>query len=99
MVSFGGLARKLFGSENDRVVKKYKPRVDAINAMEDDMKALDDEALAAKTEEFKDRLEAGETLDDILIEAFAVAREGALRALGMRPFDVQLIGGMVLHEG
>ncbi|EFL87961.1 preprotein translocase subunit SecA [Ahrensia sp. R2A130] len=99
MVSFGGLARKLFGSENDRVVKKYQPRVDAINALEDEMKALDDAALAAKTEAFRDRLEAGETLNDLEVEAFAVAREGALRALGMRPFDVQLIGGMVLHEG
>ena len=64
-----------------------------------ELKALDDNALAGKTDEFKQRLEAGETLDDILPEAFAVAREAALRALGLRPFDVQLVGGMVLHDG
>ncbi|MEL6503675.1 MAG: preprotein translocase subunit SecA [Pseudomonadota bacterium] len=99
MVSFGGLARKIFGSDNQRQVKKYRPRVEAINALESEMQALSDAELTAKTQEFKQRLADGATLDDILVEAFAVAREGSVRALGMRPFDVQLIGGMILHEG
>ncbi|HEV7305803.1 preprotein translocase subunit SecA [Ensifer sp.] len=98
MVSLGGLARKLFGSSNDRRVRGYKARVDAINALEADMKALSDEALAAKTAEFRKQLEEGKTLDDLLVPAFAVAREAARRVLGLRPFDVQLIGGMILHE-
>ncbi|WP_432345688.1 preprotein translocase subunit SecA [Shinella yambaruensis] len=98
MVSLGGLARKLFGSSNDRRIRSYKPRVDAINALEPEMKALSDEALRAKTVEFREQLAAGKTLDDILVPAFAVAREAALRVLGLRPFDVQLIGGMILHE-
>ncbi|WVT72488.1 preprotein translocase subunit SecA [Sinorhizobium chiapasense] len=98
MVSLGGLARKLFGSANDRRVRGYKGRVDAINALEAEMKALSDEALAAKTVEFRKQLEEGKTLDDLLVPAFAVVREAALRVLGLRPFDVQLIGGMILHE-
>ncbi|MDF8355667.1 preprotein translocase subunit SecA [Ensifer adhaerens] len=98
MVSLGGLARKLFGSSNDRRVRGYKARVDAINALEADMKALSDEALAGKTVEFRKQLEEGKTLDDLLVPAFAVAREAARRVLGLRPFDVQLIGGMILHE-
>ncbi|GLR48929.1 preprotein translocase subunit SecA [Shinella yambaruensis] len=98
MVSLGGLARKLFGSSNDRRIRSYKPRVDAINALEPEMKALSDEALRAKTAEFREQLAAGKTLDDILVPAFAVAREAAFRVLGLRPFDVQLIGGMILHE-
>ncbi|MEC9243816.1 MAG: preprotein translocase subunit SecA [Pseudomonadota bacterium] len=99
MVSLGGLARKVFGSSNDRRVKGFRPRVAAINALEDEMKALSDEALRGKTEEFRKELAAGKSLDDILVPAFAVAREASQRALGMRPFDVQLIGGMVLHDG
>ncbi|WP_292897426.1 MULTISPECIES: preprotein translocase subunit SecA [unclassified Nitratireductor] len=99
MVSLGGLARKVFGSSNDRRVKGFRPRVAAINALEDEMKALSDEALRGKTEEFREELAAGKSLDDILVPAFAVAREASRRALGMRPFDVQLIGGMVLHDG
>ncbi|XHB99567.1 preprotein translocase subunit SecA [Nitratireductor sp. ac15] len=99
MVSLGGLARKVFGSSNDRRVKGFRPRVAAINALEDEMKALSDEALRGKTEEFREELAAGKSLDDILVPAFAVAREASSRALGMRPFDVQLIGGMVLHDG
>ncbi|MHA7882436.1 preprotein translocase subunit SecA [Nitratireductor rhodophyticola] len=99
MVSLGGLARKVFGSSNDRRVKGFRPRVAAINALEDEMKALSDEALRGKTEEFRKELAAGKSLDDILVPAFAVAREASRRALGMRPFDVQLIGGMVLHDG
>ncbi|WP_367717786.1 preprotein translocase subunit SecA [Nitratireductor sp. GISD-1A_MAKvit] len=99
MVSLGGLARKVFGSSNDRRVKGFRPRVAAINALEDEMKALSDEALRGKTEEFRKQLAEGKSLDDILVPAFAVAREASRRALGMRPFDVQLIGGMVLHDG
>lgn len=98
MVSLGGLARKLFGSANDRRVRSYKGRVDAINALETEMEALSDEALAAKTAEFRRELAEGKTLDDLLVPAFAVVREAARRVLGLRPFDVQLIGGMILHE-
>ena len=98
MVSLGGIARKLFGSANDRRVRGYKDRVDAINALEAEMKAMSDEALAAKTVEFRKQLEEGKTLDDLLVPAFAVVREAARRVLGLRPFDVQLIGGMILHE-
>ena len=96
---FGNLAKTLFGSENDRVLKRLAPRVAAINALEPEMEALDDSALAAKTSEFRDRLAAGATLDDLLEEAFAAIREAAKRTLGQRHFDVQLIGGMVLHMG
>lgn len=95
----GGLLKRVFGSVNDRTVAGLRKRVDAINALEDQISALDDEALKAKTDEFRSRLNNGETLDDILEEAFAVVREAAKRALGMRHFDVQLIGGMVLHSG
>ncbi|MFG1287332.1 preprotein translocase subunit SecA [Xanthobacter versatilis] len=94
----GGLARKLFGSANDRRVKGYRPRVQAINALEPELEALSDEALRARTEDFRRQLAEGKTLDDLLVPAFATVREGAKRALGMRPFDVQLIGGMVMHE-
>ncbi len=98
MVSLGGIARKLFGSSNDRRVKSFQPQVAAINALEQQMRALSDEALAAKTVEFRQQLADGKTLDDILVPAFAVAREASRRVLGMRPFDVQLIGGMILHS-
>ncbi|HXV30017.1 MAG TPA: DEAD/DEAH box helicase, partial [Sinorhizobium sp.] len=98
MVSLGGLARKLFGSANDRRVRSYKGRVDDISALETEMQGLSDEALAAKTAEFRRELAEGKTLDDILVPAFAVVREAARRVLGLRPFDVQLIGGMILHE-
>jgi preprotein translocase subunit SecA len=93
------LTRAIFGTSNDRALKGFKRRVTAINALEPQFQALDDDALAAKTAEFKDRLEKGETLDDLLVEAFAVVREASVRVLGMRHFDVQLIGGMVLHQG
>ena len=99
MVSFGALARKVFGSANDRRIKGLRPRVEAINALEPAMKALSDEQLRAKTDEFRKQLAEGESLDNLLVPAFAVVREAAWRALGLRPFDVQLIGGMVLHEG
>ena len=95
---FGAIARKFIGSANDRRVKGYQPNVDAINALEAEIEVLSDEDLRAKTDEFKKRYQDGETLDQLLVEAFAVAREGSKRALGMRPFDVQLMGGMVLHE-
>lgn len=93
------LAKKVFGSRNDRLLKQYRKTVAKINARETEMQALSDEALQAKTAEFKERLAKGETLDDILEEAFAVCREASRRVLGMRHFDVQLIGGMVLHNG
>jgi preprotein translocase subunit SecA len=96
---FGGIASKLFGSSNDREVKKLSPMVDAINAMEHEMEALSDDELRAKTDEFRKMLEDGKTVDDLLIPAFAVVREASKRTLGMRHFDVQLIGGMILHNG
>ncbi|HET8728469.1 MAG TPA: preprotein translocase subunit SecA [Alphaproteobacteria bacterium] len=96
---FGALARKIFGTANDRVVKTLHKTVDQINALEDGVARLTDAELAARTEEFRGRLAKGETLDDILPDAFATVREAAKRALGLRPFDVQLIGGMVLHQG
>src|SRR6202049_3155067 len=95
----GALARKFFGSANDRRIKGYQPRVDAINALEPELAALPDEALKARTAEFRKQLADGKTLDDILVPAFATVREAAERTLGQRHFDVQLIGGMVLHEG
>ncbi|MEL6744096.1 MAG: preprotein translocase subunit SecA, partial [Pseudomonadota bacterium] len=98
MVSFGGIARKFFGSSNDRVVKSFSGRVAAINALEPEISALSDAELAAKTVEFKQQIENGTSVDDLLVPAFAVAREGAKRAIGLRPFDVQLMGGMILHE-
>ncbi len=98
MVSFGGIARKLFGSANDRRVRSFQPNVAAINSIEEKTKALTDEQLAAKTVEFRALLAEGKTLDDILIPAFAVVREASRRVLGMRPFDVQLVGGMILHS-
>jgi preprotein translocase subunit SecA len=95
----GALARKFFGSANDRRIKGYQSRVDAINALEPEIAALSDEALKARTAEFRQQLADGKTLDDILVPAFATVREAAKRTLGQRHFDVQLIGGMVLHEG
>jgi preprotein translocase subunit SecA len=95
----GSLAKKFFGSANDRRIKGYAPRVSAINALEAEVAKLTDEQLRARTAEFKKQVEAGTSLDDLLIEAFATVREAAKRTLGQRHFDVQLIGGMVLHEG
>jgi preprotein translocase subunit SecA len=94
-----GLLKKIFGSRNDRLIKQYSVTVKRINALEPQMAALDDVQLKAKTDEFRKRHADGETLDDLLPEAFAVVREAGKRALGMRHFDVQLIGGMVLHFG
>ena len=95
----GAVARKLFGSSNDRRVRTYRARVDAINALEKELAPLSDAALRARTEQFKKQLAEGATIDDILVPAFATVREAGKRALGQRHFDVQLIGGMVLHEG
>jgi preprotein translocase subunit SecA len=91
--------KKVFGSRNDRLVKQYLQKVKAINALEPTMEALTDTEVAAKTAEFKSRLENGESLDKLLPEAFAVVREASKRVLGMRHFDVQMVGGMVLHDG
>ena len=99
MVSIGGIARKIFGSSNDRRIKSTRARVEAINALEAEVSALSDAELAARTETFRQQLAEGARVDDLLVPAFATVREAARRVLGMRPFDVQLIGGMVLHEG
>src|ERR1700744_3122347 len=95
----GALARKFFGSANDRRGKGYPSRVNAINALGSEVAALSDEALKDRTEEFRKQLAEGKTLDDLLVPAFATVREAAKRTLGQRHFDMQLIGGMVLHEG
>ena len=94
-----GLFTKIFGTRSQRELKKIQPLVDQILALESEYKAMSEEALKAKTQEFKDRLQKGETLDDLLPEAFAAVREAADRVLGMRPYPVQLIGGIVLHQG
>lgn len=95
----GAVARKLFGSANDRRIKGYQPRVNEINALEAEIAKLSDDALRARTDAFKAEVAAGKSLDDILVPAFATVREAAKRTLGQRHFDVQLIGGMILHEG
>ena len=97
--SFERAMTSVFGSSNARYIKKLQARVDAIGALESKYEALTDEELREQTQKFRERLKKGETLDDILIEAFAVCREGGKRFLGMRHYDVQLIGGMVLHSG
>ncbi|MEM9043098.1 MAG: preprotein translocase subunit SecA [Pseudomonadota bacterium] len=99
MLGLGSLAKKVFGTTNDRKVKAAQSTVQAVNALEPEYEKLSDEQVRAKTDEFKKRLEAGETLEDILPEAFAAVREAAKRTLGLRPFDVQIIGGLVLHQG
>ena len=91
--------KKLFGSRNDRLLKIYQKNVRLVNEYEEDLERLSDDALKSKTLEFKDRLGVGETLDNILAEAFAVVREASKRVLQMRHFDAQLLGGMALHEG
>lgn len=96
---FLNLATKIFGSSNDRVIKNMRPHVDAINGLETSFQALTDDQLKAKTVEFRERLAKGESLDSLLHEAFATVREASRRVFGMRHFDVQLIGGMVLHQG
>src|SRR5438132_14294546 len=95
----GVIARKLFGSANERRIKSCLPRVAQINALEKELEALSDVELRARTEGFKQQVAEGTSLDDILVPAFATCREAAKRTLGQRHFDVQLIGGMILHEG
>ena len=94
-----GLIQKIFGTYSQRELKSIYPIADKIEALEEKYRALTDEQLQAKTPEFKQRLQQGETLDDILPEAFAAVREAADRVLGLRPYRVQLIGGIVLHQG
>ena len=94
-----GLFEKLFGTRSQRELKKIQPTVDKILALEDTYRNLSEDALKGKTAEFKNRLASGETLDDLLPEAFAAIREASDRVLGMRPYPVQLIGGIVLHQG
>ena len=94
-----GVFDKIFGTRSQREIKKIQPTVDKILGLEEEYRALSEEALKAKTAEFKNRLEQGQTLDELLPEAFAAVREAADRVLGMRPYPVQLIGGVVLHQG
>jgi len=93
------IVKNLFGSRNDRLLKEYGKKVQQINSLEEAIKKLNDTALKAKTSEFKKRLSEGQKLDDLLVEAFAVVREASRRVLEMRHFDVQLMGGMALHDG
>ncbi|MBP8061355.1 MAG: preprotein translocase subunit SecA, partial [Polaromonas sp.] len=90
---------KIFGSRNDRLLKTYRKTIERINALEAQYEQLTEEQLRGKTQEFKDRVSAGETLDALLPEAFAVVREGSKRVMRMRHFDVQMLGGMALHNG
>src|SRR6266576_6844391 len=99
MHGFERSVTSVFGTSNARYIRKLQTRVEAINALEPRYQALSDAELREQTEKFRERLKAGETLEDILIEAFAVCREGGRRFLGMRHYDVQMIGGMVLHSG
>jgi preprotein translocase subunit SecA len=99
MLGLGAISRKVFGTANDRKVKSVRPVVEKINALEPEFQALSDDGLVEKTQELKARVEQGESLDDVLPEAFANCREAARRALGLRAFDVQLIGGIFLHQG
>jgi preprotein translocase subunit SecA len=95
----GTALTKIFGSKNERVLKQIQPLVEMINSFEADIQKLDDGALAAKTVAFKERIDKGESLDDLLPEAFAVTREAARRVIGERHYDVQLVGGVILHQG
>src|SRR4026208_1975818 len=95
----GTLLAKVIGTQNDRELKRLRPLVEQVNALEPSVKALTDEQLRAKTPEFRERLARGETLNDLMPEAFAVVREAGRRVLNMRHFDVQIIGGSVLHIG
>ncbi len=95
----GSLGKRLFGTANDRYVKRLAMTIEAINALEPELEAMSDSDLAARTPWFRERLDAGESLDDLLAEAFATVREAAKRTLGQRHFDVQLMGGIVLHRG
>ena len=99
MLGLKKLARQVFGTPNDRKIKSTRPIVDRINTLEIEFQALSDQGLIDKTQEFKERIANGESLDDILPEAFANCREAAVRSLGLRAFDVQLMGGIFLHQG
>ncbi|MEO8667589.1 MAG: preprotein translocase subunit SecA, partial [Bauldia sp.] len=99
MAGLGSIAKKIFGSSNDRRIKGYAPKVAAINALEPELERLSDDDLRARTDEFRKQVAAGAELDDLLVPAFATVREASRRTLGQRHFDVQLMGGMVLHEG
>src|ERR1700704_2573046 len=99
MLSIGTIAAKVFGTSNDRKLKTYRPNVEAINALEPELERLSDAQLRARTAAFRKQLADGVELDDLLVPAFATVREAARRTLGQRHFDVQLIGGMVLHQG
>ena len=99
MVTLGGLARKILGSSNERRVKAIRPLVASINELESEVQALSDDELRARTDLFRKQLAEGTKLDDLIVPAFATVREAAKRVLGMRPFDVQMIGGVVLHQG
>ena len=94
----GGMLKRFFGSANDRMLNRLKSEIEAINALEAEIQNLSDEAMRLRTAKFRERIDAGETLDDIMVEAFAIVREAAVRTLGQRHFDVQLLGGMVLHQ-
>lgn len=94
-----GILKKILGDSNEKEVRKLQKTVDLVNALEASMEKLSDPELRSKTDEFKERLSRGETLDDILPEAFAAVREASKRTLNMRPFDVQIMGGIVLHQG
>ncbi|HIC82586.1 MAG TPA: preprotein translocase subunit SecA, partial [Kiloniellaceae bacterium] len=96
---FGALAKRLFGTANERFLKGLDTTVAAINALEPKLQDMDDETLKGQTPALRQRLEAGESLDDIIPDAFATVREAARRTLGQRHYDVQLIGGIVLHQG
>src|SRR5262245_49885640 len=96
---FETLLKKLFGTKHEREMKRLRPMVAAINDLESKVKELDDAGLRRRTFELKERLEKGAKIDDVLFEAFAVCREGSRRALGMRHYDVQLVGGITLHRG
>ena len=93
------LLTRIFGSRNERLLRQFQKNIDRINSLEPEMEKLSDDALRAKTDEFKARVEKGETLDQLLPEAFAACREASKRVLGLRHYDVQLVGGMVLHSG
>jgi len=96
---FQKILKKIFGTANERFLKSFEPQVEQINALEPEIHALSDEELQARTDEFRARIEGGETLDDLLVEVFAVCREASVRVLGMRHYDVQLVGGIALHQG
>lgn len=99
MAFLGGIAKRLFGSANDRVLKHLHQPVAAINALEPELEALSDEALKARTAMLRERIAAGESLDDVLVDAFATVREAAKRTLGQRHYDVQLMGGCCTRDG